>query len=123
MPEGRIIIEKIDGDTKETLSGVKFKISNYDNSFSILRETDENGIIDITLPYDNYYLQEISASPGYATNNEKISFRIANEIPLVFQIKNSKVPQLGMNFSVRNIGFTGLLIFLFVFLFREIKKR
>ena len=123
LPEGRIIIEKIDGDTKETLSGVKFKISNYDNSFSILRETDENGIIDITLPYDNYYLQEISASPGYATNNEKISFRIANEIPLVFQIKNSKVPQLGMNFSVRNIGFTGLLIFLFVFLFREIKKR
>ena len=123
VPEGRIIIEKMDGDTNEALSGVKFEISNYDGSFSIMKGTDENGIIDVTLPYDNYYFQEISAPAGYATNNEKISFRITDETPLLFQVINTKVPQLGMNFSYRNIGFAGLVIFLLLFLVREFKHK
>ncbi|MBQ4522641.1 MAG: Cys-Gln thioester bond-forming surface protein [Lachnospiraceae bacterium] len=120
MPEGRIIIEKVDGDTKEALPGVTFMISNYDATYSITQETNENGIIDLFLPYGNYYLQEISAPAGYATNNEKISFRITNETPLCFQIINTKVPRLGMNVSLRNLGFSGLLVVLVVFLFKEL---
>ena len=120
FPEGRIVIEKIDGDTKEALAGVTFMISNYSGTYSITKETDSNGIIDLSLPYDNYYLQEISAPNGYATNNEKISFRITDEIPLCFQIINSKVPGLGMNFSTRNIVFSLFLVFLVFCLLKEL---
>lgn len=120
MPEGRIIVEKVDGDTKEALPGVTFMISNYDDTFSITKETDENGIIDLYLPYGNYYLQEISAPSGYATNNERISFRITNDTPLCFEIINTKVPRLGMNISFRNLGFSGLLVVLLVVLFKEL---
>ena len=120
IPEGRIIIEKVDGDTKEALPGVTFMISNYDDTYSITKETDENGLIDLFLPYGNYYLQEVSAPAGYATNNEKISFRITNDTPLCFQIINSKVPRLGMNVSLRNLGFSGLLIVLVIFLLKEL---
>ena len=74
----------------------------------------------LTLPYDNYYLQEVLAPPGYATNNEKISFRITDETPLYFQIMNSKVPQLGMNIKMRNIGFSILFILLLIFLVKEL---
>ena len=120
MPEGRIIVEKVDGDTKEALPGVTFMISNYDDTYSIIKETDENGIIDLYLPYGNYYLQEISAPSGYATNNERISFRITNDTPLCFEIINTKVPRLGMNISFRNLGFSGLLVVLLVVLFKEL---
>ena len=95
-------------------------ISNYSGTYSITKETDSNGIIDLSLPYDNYYLQEISAPNGYATNNEKISFRITDEIPLCFQIINSKVPGLGMNFSTRNIVFSLFLVFLVFCLLKEL---
>ena len=116
----RIIIEKIDSDTKKALGGTTFKITNYNNTFSITKETNDDGIIDLVLPYDNYYLQEVLAPPGYATNNEKISFRITDETPLYFQIMNSKVPQLGMNIKMRNIGFSILFILLLIFLVKEL---
>lgn len=78
--KGSINITKIDADTKETLTGVKFAIYTENNELVTIATTDEHGKISVTLPYGNYYLKELSTLDDYELDDTLISFSITSEI-------------------------------------------
>lgn len=78
--KGSINITKIDADTKEVLTGVKFAIYTKNNELVMIATTDEHGKISITLPYGKYYLRELSTLDDYELDEKLIYFNITSEI-------------------------------------------
>lgn len=78
--KGTITISKIDVDTKKPLVGVKFAIYNANKETVKIAYTDDNGKISITLPYGNYYIQELSTLENYELDKRLIPFIITSEI-------------------------------------------
>lgn len=94
----KLVINKIDGETKETLNGVKFELYSSENSivqFSFVNgiyKADTNGVftelvtntdgkITITgLQEGTYSLKETYASQGYVIPEDTISIRINGQL-------------------------------------------
>ncbi|MDO4466148.1 MAG: SpaA isopeptide-forming pilin-related protein [Bacillota bacterium] len=90
-----IRILKVDKDNNaKTLAGVQFQLFNGDGTpvlgrgQPVIATTDENGVaflegkMDrddwVIWPGDTYYVQEISALPGYQANTTKYYFQVSN---------------------------------------------
>ena len=82
-----IVINKIDGDTKELLQGAKFNLTDKDGNIISTVESDQDGIVDFggLSTYgsgtDIYYIQEIQTPLGYyLTDNKKIRVKVEKTI-------------------------------------------
>ena len=88
----KIIIEKVDSDTKEVLKGAKFEILDEKQKSIRVTETNNEGqvILDGLMP-GIYYIKEIQAPNGYSIDSElkKVEIKLNQEISL--KIKNNKI--------------------------------
>ena len=90
--ETKIIIQKQDAETKETLKGAKFEIMNQDKKVIRVAETDKSGQIILNqITPGTYYVREIKAPEGYESDGElqKIAIRMNENQTL--KIENSKI--------------------------------
>lgn len=90
--ETKIIIEKQDNETEETLKGAKFEILNEQEEVFSIQETNEEGkiILEHIMP-GTYYIREIEAPEGYEINSEMIQIDIKMNEEKMVQIKNDKI--------------------------------
>lgn len=88
----KIIIEKVDSDTKKVLKGAKFEILDEKQKSIRVTETNNEGqvILDGLMP-GIYYIKEIQAPNGYSIDSElkKVEIKLNQEISL--KIKNNKI--------------------------------
>lgn len=77
--KGEMEIIKVDETTKAPLIGVQFAIYNEKKEMLASYLTDENGKINLTLPYGNYYLKELSTLDNYELNDQFIPFSITSD--------------------------------------------
>ena len=82
-----IVINKIDGETKQLLDGAKFNLLDKDGNVISTVESDQDGIVDFggLSTYgsgtDIYYIQEIQTPLGYyLTDNKKIRVKVEKTI-------------------------------------------
>ncbi|MGO1478965.1 SpaA isopeptide-forming pilin-related protein [Senegalia sp. (in: firmicutes)] len=87
---GSISIKKIDGDTKEPLSGVEFELRGSDLIKILV--TDKNGEVSLSdLPRGEYTLEEIKSIEGYKVDDTKHRLEIKVEgLDIEKTIKNFK---------------------------------
>ena len=87
----KIIIEKVDSDTKEVLKGAKFEILDEKQKSIRVAETNNEGqvILDGLMP-GIYYIKEVQAPNGYSIDSElkKVEIKLNQEISL--KIKKNK---------------------------------
>lgn len=94
-----ISINKIDGDTEEPLSGVKFKVTNEAGTVDEELVTDENGYASLgDLRRGLYTIEEIETKEGYVLNETKhrIELNSDNLNPKI-TIKNFKHGSIVIN--------------------------
>lgn len=88
-----ITIEKEDRDTNEKLSGVKYSISDSNNTINSTFETNEEGIIKAQVKYiDNVTLNvlEEKAKDGYVIDKEAYKYELNNQNSLNLKMYNEK---------------------------------
>lgn len=96
---GKLIITKIDKDTKQVLSGVTFEV--YDENGNLLKElvTDENGIASISDLYKGkYYFKETKTLDNYILDDSTYEFNITKdgqEAKATITNEAKKLPQTG----------------------------
>lgn len=85
----KIIIEKVDSDTKEVLKGAKFEILDEKQKSIRVAETNNEGqvILDGLMP-GIYYIKEVQAPNGYSIDSElkKVEIKLNQEISLKIKI-------------------------------------
>ena len=88
----KIIIEKQDSETQETLKGAKFEILNEEKEIIKVVETNENGqiILEKIMP-GRYYIREIQAPEEYEINSELLEIEIQMNEEKILEIKNKKI--------------------------------
>ncbi|MGX4685346.1 MSCRAMM family protein [Vagococcus sp. JNUCC 83] len=90
---GNLTINKIDSETKKTLSGAEFKISNKDGSFVKTIVSDDKGIAKLEdIPLGKYTIKETKAPDGYNLSSDIFEFEVTNDkYQHEFIIKNQKI--------------------------------
>ena len=88
----KIIIEKVDSDTKEVLKGAKFEILDEKQKRIRVTETNNEGqvILDGLMP-GIYYIKEIQAPNGYSIDSELKKAEIKLNQEIFLKIKNNKI--------------------------------
>lgn len=77
LKKGKLTINKISSETKESLSETYFEIYNIDNELIYKNKTNEFGNLIINdIPYGKYYIIETKPSYGYLLTSEKYYFSI-----------------------------------------------
>lgn len=95
-----LTVQKIDGQTKQPISGVRFKLVDENNNMvkdiygNTVGEqtTNETGNITINhLPYGSYYMKEVTAPDGYIIVNDSRKITISADNPsATITIENNK---------------------------------
>jgi len=90
--ETKIIIEKQDSETKETLKGAKFEILDANKKVIKVAETNKNGQVALEqiLP-GTYYIREIKAPEGYESKDELHKIEITLNEQKILKILNDKI--------------------------------
>lgn len=79
LKKGKLIIEKVDADYRNSLSNTEFIILK-DEKIVYKGKTNKDGILEIdNLPLGLYTIKEIKASNGYNINEEEISIIITDK--------------------------------------------
>ncbi len=92
----KLILNKVDSDTKEQLSGASFVLTKKNSSFSQTKTTDTNGQINFTdLKAGTYTLTETVAPVGYVLPNESYTIVIDNDTTvdkiITYTVSNTKI--------------------------------
>lgn len=88
----KIIIEKIDKETKEPLKGAKFEILDENQKIIRVAETDEDGhIIMEKLMPGTYYIREIKAPNGYEIDLEMKKIEIKMNENVLVEVEDDKI--------------------------------
>lgn len=91
---GTLKFLKIDGDTKEPLSGIIMEIYDLNNNLIYVGITNKDGQINVDLPLGKYYLKEKKTLEKYALNEDKIFFEITLDKEIIScTLKNYKIPE------------------------------
>lgn len=87
----KIIIEKKDKETKESLKGAKFEVLDKNLKVIQVTETNKEGkiIINNLLP-GTYYIREIKAPEGYTLDEKMKKIDIKMNEELLVEVKNEK---------------------------------
>ena len=88
----KIIIEKQDSETQETLKGAKFEILDEQKEIFAIQETNEEGqiVLEHVMP-GIYYIREIQAPERYEMNSELVEIHIKLNEEQVVPIENNKI--------------------------------
>jgi len=90
--ETKIIIQKQDSETQETLKGAKFEILNENKKVIRVAETNKDGqIILEQITPGTYYIREIKAPDGYETKAELQKIEIKMNEKKTIKIGNNKI--------------------------------
>jgi len=90
--ETKIIIQKQDSETQETLKGAKFEILNANKKVIRVAETNKDGqIILEQITPGTYYIREIKAPDGYETKAELQKIEIKMNEKKTIKIGNNKI--------------------------------
>lgn len=92
----KLILNKVDSDTKEQLSGASFVLTKKNSSFSQTKTTDTNGQINFTdLKAGTYTLTETVAPVGYVLPTESYTIVIDNDTTvdkiITYTVSNTKI--------------------------------
>ena len=91
---GKIKVFKIDGETKEVLEGVKFKLINENTLENYSGITDEKGeILFDNLYPGKYILKEVEGLENYVKNEEEYEIEIKYNSEIEIIIENEKQPE------------------------------
>lgn len=92
----KVLIKKIDKETKEPISGVTFVVYNENNFIVAEATTDENGIAEILgLPVGEYMFTEQNARAGYIVSYDQHNFKIdATSVSGTLTVENEKTSVL-----------------------------
>ena len=113
LKKGKLVINKIDNDTLEGLSGVTFNLYDEDKKLITTKTTNDLGKIVIDdLKLGKYYLKEITSKEGYWVSDEVILIDInKNNKTYDVNITNKKIieiPKTGI--KTYNIGLIMIII-------------
>ena len=78
-------------DNNEFLEGVIFNLFDQYDNLLLVKDTDQDGIINLILPVDNYYFQEYKNLDGYEMNDEKIDFEIVKDDVINLSVINNTI--------------------------------
>ena len=113
---GKIIINKVDEETREPIEGAEFKLYNSKDEILGTYLTGNNGIIEIPNLYQGkYYLKETKTNENYILdNNNNYSIDVAYNKTTTIDIENKhkkgdltvyKVDKDNHNITLGNVGF------------------
>lgn len=93
---GSLLIHKTDAETEKSLAGAEFTITGP-NGYSIVKETNNKGYIELTdLPIGDYKMKETKAPEGYDLNDTEETVTINDQTTFTLTVQNAKtVPQVG----------------------------
>lgn len=124
LPKGKLVINKYEAKTNIGIPNTLIEICNFNNEVVYRGYTNIRGqIILDDLLYGEYYISEIEASEGYRLLEDKIYFKIDENIKNI-DIYNERfeVPSTGLNNNIYNIVSISLLLLGLVFVFiRRVK--
>ena len=66
---------KVD-DHEQPVQGVKYELYNSNDELIGTYETDENGEIEVKLPYDDYYWKEVETLENLVLNTDLVAFKV-----------------------------------------------
>ena len=69
---------------------IKFNIFDSENNLVKTVTTDENGKIEITLPYGEYILKQLTTTEGY-TKIKPIKIKVESEENILINLENYKI--------------------------------
>lgn len=94
---GKIILTKSDVSNGKLLPNCKIAILDKDGNTVFTGVTDENGVIEFTLPYGKYFYQELEAPEGYVIDTTPYSFEIKENGEIVkANMTNEKEVETGL---------------------------
>ena len=113
---GKILINKVDSDTKEAIEGAEFELYNSKNEKLGTYLTNKNGKIEIPNLYQGkYYLKETKTNENYILDeNTEFSVDVVYNKTSTIDIENkhktgnltiNKVDKDNNDFAIENVGF------------------
>ena len=113
---GKILINKVDSDTKEAIEGAEFELYNSKNEKLGTYLTNKNGKIEIPNLYQGkYYLKETKTNENYILDeNTEFSVDVVYNKTSTINIENkhktgnltiNKVDKDNNDFAIENVGF------------------
>lgn len=116
LNKGKVIVNKIDSETKEGIEGTTFEIYNSNNELIKTANTDANGKVEFSGLYQgSYYLKETKANDNYVLDeNSKFDIQVNYDKTTTIQIENEhkkgnliiyKVDKENSNITLGNVGF------------------
>lgn len=113
---GKVIINKIDDETKQGIEGTTFEIYNSNNELIGTASTDSNGKIEFSNLYQgNYFLKETKSNDNYILEeNSKFNINVTYNKTTTIEIENEhkkgnltiyKVDKDNHNINLGNVGF------------------
>lgn len=91
----KVIIEKVDKDTKAPLKGAEFKVldSNQKDIYSGLMTNEEGKIFLENLLPGKYYIEETSTIEGYEIYEEQIEIEVEMNEEFILTVNNAKTEE------------------------------
>lgn len=104
-PLAALRIQKVDGETGETLSGARFKITKANGDYVGEFVTELDGMINLpTMDPGQYVITEISAPEGYIKDETPRTVEVKTGTPTVVTIENNRVAGLQIRKTVTQNG-------------------
>lgn len=94
--KGSIIINKVDKESKKSLSGAHFEITNLSGEIVGQDITNSEGIVEFNnLAYGDYYIKEAQAPTGYKLNQDEFKVSIKeNNSKIKQEVTNELLPKI-----------------------------
>ncbi|MFI3249754.1 MAG: SpaA isopeptide-forming pilin-related protein, partial [Eubacteriales bacterium] len=91
IPEGGLLIRKLDADDRTPIEGVEFKIAKKTGDLVGNYITDENGLISLPDLEPNWYtVYEVKAADGYVLDGEPRDVQVKDQEQVTLEITNRK---------------------------------
>ena len=86
---GKIIINKVDSETKKGISGVEFKVFDVNGTSIKTGETNENGVVEFSGLYQgNYIIKETKANDNYIIDDAEKTVQLKYNSTETISIEN-----------------------------------
>lgn len=93
LKKGKIILHKLDKESRKELENVKFGIYTKDGQLIYSGYTDRNGIFSLSdLAYGTYIVRELESLSNYQTNKQSWTVELNDKTPIIeLEITNEKI--------------------------------
>lgn len=91
LKKAKLSITKMDSDTKELLSDTVYNLYDKNEEFIMELVTNEEGKIEVELPYGKYFLKELKSKYGYLIDDNIYELNVVDE-DIDLELYNQKIP-------------------------------